>query len=173
MARQKFTGIAGLPLARRAVRMLKDRGIFAHSLLSVEHQQLAQRYVIRGLESGGCACDLGRYVTFAGEEVKTPGRTLPRALLVGCLLVTTLYVLANVAYLNVLPLSAIQHAPADRVATASATALFGPAAAGATPIVPKCGRSGTVTPSRAGSRVTLSGATIVPGTSASGLVVQS
>jgi basic amino acid/polyamine antiporter, APA family len=70
-------------------------------------------------------------VTFAGEEVEAPGRTLPRALLVGCLLVTSLYVLANVAYLNVLPLSAIQHAPSDRVATAVATALFGPAAAGA------------------------------------------
>ncbi len=71
-------------------------------------------------------------VTFAGEEVEKPGRTLPRALLAGCLLVTSLYVLANVAYLNVLPLSAVQHPPADRVATAAATALFGPAAAGAT-----------------------------------------
>ena len=69
-------------------------------------------------------------VTFAGEEVEAPGRTLPRALLVGCLLVTSLYVLSNVAYLNVLPLSAIQHAPSDRVATAVATALFGPGAAG-------------------------------------------
>jgi APA family basic amino acid/polyamine antiporter len=70
-------------------------------------------------------------VTFAGEEVETPGRTLPRALLTGCLLVTTLYVLANVAYLNVLPLPAIQQAPSDRVATAVATELFGPAASGA------------------------------------------
>jgi APA family basic amino acid/polyamine antiporter len=69
-------------------------------------------------------------VTFAGEEVEKPGRTLPIALVAGCLLVTTLYVLANVAYLNVLPLSEIQHAPADRVATAAATAMFGPAAAG-------------------------------------------
>ena len=68
MARQKFTGTGGLPLARRAVRMLKDRGIYAHSLVSVEHQQLAQRYVIRGLESGGCAGDVGRYVTFAGDH---------------------------------------------------------------------------------------------------------
>jgi hypothetical protein len=68
MARQKFTGTAGLPLARRAVRMLKDRGIFAHSLVSVEHQQLARRYVIRGLESGGCAGDIGRYVSFAAED---------------------------------------------------------------------------------------------------------
>ena len=68
MARQKFAGTAGLPLARRAVRMLKDRGIFAHSLVSVEHQQLARRYVIRGLESGGCGGDVGRYVSFAAED---------------------------------------------------------------------------------------------------------
>jgi hypothetical protein len=67
MARQKFTGAAGLPLARRAVRMLKDRGIYAHSVVSVEHQQLAQRYVLRGLESGGSTGDVGRYVTFADE----------------------------------------------------------------------------------------------------------
>ena len=68
MSRQKFTGIAGLPLSRRAVRVLKDRGIFAHSLVSIEHQQLAQRYVVRGLESGGCAGDVGRYVSFAGDD---------------------------------------------------------------------------------------------------------
>ena len=48
--------------------MLKNRGINAHSVVSVEHQQLAQRYVIRGLESGGCAGDVGRYVTFAGDH---------------------------------------------------------------------------------------------------------
>jgi basic amino acid/polyamine antiporter, APA family len=70
-------------------------------------------------------------VTFAGEEVKDPGRTLPRALLAGCAVVTLLYVLANVAYLNVLPLSGIQHAPEDRVATAVATSLFGPPSAAA------------------------------------------
>jgi hypothetical protein len=68
MSRQKFTGIAGLPLSRRAVRVLKDRGIFAHSLVSIEHQQLARRYVVRGLESGGSVGDVGRYVTFAGDD---------------------------------------------------------------------------------------------------------
>ena len=68
MAKEKFTGMVGLPLARRAVRTLRDRGIYAHSLVSVEHQQLARRYVIRGLESGGSAGDAGRYVTFAAED---------------------------------------------------------------------------------------------------------
>src|SRR6266436_7945476 len=68
MSGQKFTGVLGLPLARRAVRTLKEKGVYVHSLLSVEHQQLAKRYVIRGLESGGSAGDVGRYVTFANED---------------------------------------------------------------------------------------------------------
>jgi APA family basic amino acid/polyamine antiporter len=68
-------------------------------------------------------------VTFAGEEVRDPGRTLPRALLMGCLLVTVIYVLANVSYLKVLPFGEIRHAPEDRVATAAATSLFGSGAA--------------------------------------------
>ena len=71
-------------------------------------------------------------VTFAGEEVKRPGRTLPLALLAGCLLVTSVYVLANVAYLNVLSFPEIQRPPEDRVATAVATSLFGAGAAALT-----------------------------------------
>ena len=73
-------------------------------------------------------------VTFAGEEIADPGRTLPRALLAGCLIVTAIYVAANVSYLSVLPLDGIAHAPEDRVATAAATALFGEGAAVATAV---------------------------------------
>jgi hypothetical protein len=36
--------------------------------VSVEHQHLAERYVLRGLESGGSTGDIGRYVTFAGTD---------------------------------------------------------------------------------------------------------
>ena len=68
MARRNVTGTSGLALPRRAVRILKERGLFAHPLLTVEHQQVAQRYVLRGLESGGSVGDVGRYVTFADEE---------------------------------------------------------------------------------------------------------
>jgi basic amino acid/polyamine antiporter, APA family len=63
-------------------------------------------------------------ITFAAGEVKNPGWTMPRALLIGTVSVTGLYVLANVAYLLVLPLAAIQHAPEDRVATAMLQAIF-------------------------------------------------
>lgn len=68
MAGQQFTGAAGLPLPRRAVRVFRERGIFAHPIVSIEHQQLAQRYVLRGLESGGSVTDIGRYVTFGDED---------------------------------------------------------------------------------------------------------
>jgi hypothetical protein len=36
--------------------------------VSVEHQHLAERYVLRGLESGGSIGDIGRYVTFAERD---------------------------------------------------------------------------------------------------------
>ena len=65
-------------------------------------------------------------VTFTGGEVRDPGRNLPRALLIGCILVVALYLLANLAYVVTLPLSAIQSAPQNRVATAAMQAVFGP-----------------------------------------------
>lgn len=68
MARRTFTGITGLPLPRRAIRVLRERGIYAHAPVSIELQTLARRYVLRGLESGGSAGDVGRYVTFSTED---------------------------------------------------------------------------------------------------------
>jgi APA family basic amino acid/polyamine antiporter len=63
--------------------------------------------------------DAWNNITFTAGEVKDPRRNLPLALALGTGLVTALYLLANVAYLVTLPLTAIQHAPADRVATAT------------------------------------------------------
>src|SRR5207249_7637100 len=64
-------------------------------------------------------------VTFVGGEVRDPERNLVRALVVGCGIVVVLYLLANVAYLAVLPLPEIQHAPQNRVAVAMMNAVFG------------------------------------------------
>ena len=66
-------------------------------------------------------------VTFTGAEVKDPGRNLPRALLIGCGVVVTLYLLANLAYVVVLPLKTIQSVQASRVGTAAMQAIFGDA----------------------------------------------
>lgn len=70
------------------------------------------------------SADSWHNITFTGAEVKDARRTLPRALGFGSTIVILLYLLANVAYLVVLPLSAIQHAPSDRVATAMMQAMF-------------------------------------------------
>src|SRR5208337_4385923 len=68
MKQKRFSDGLGLRLSRQVLRVLKERGIFAHSPVSLEHQHLANRYVVRGLESGGAVGDLGRYVTFARED---------------------------------------------------------------------------------------------------------
>jgi APA family basic amino acid/polyamine antiporter len=68
-------------------------------------------------------------VTFIGSEVRDPGKNLVRALLFGCGIVVILYLLANIAYLAVLPFSEIQHAPQNRVAVAAMNAVFGHAGA--------------------------------------------
>ena len=65
-------------------------------------------------------------VTFTGGEVRDPGRTLPRALILGVSGVVVLYLLANVAYIVTLPFTEIQHAPQDRVGTAVMEAVLGP-----------------------------------------------
>ena len=64
-------------------------------------------------------------VTFTAGEVENPGRNLPRALLIGCGTVVTLYLLANLAYVVTLPLAGIQGAPQGRVATATMQAILG------------------------------------------------
>jgi APA family basic amino acid/polyamine antiporter len=65
-------------------------------------------------------------VTFTAGEVRDPGKNLPRALLFGCGIVVTLYLLANLAYVVTLPLHEIQNAPQNRVATAVMQTVFGP-----------------------------------------------
>jgi APA family basic amino acid/polyamine antiporter len=65
-------------------------------------------------------------VTFTGAETRDPGRTFPRAMILGCSAVILLYLLANVAYVVTLPLNAIQTAKNDRVGTALLEAILGP-----------------------------------------------
>lgn len=50
-------------------------------------------------------------LSFVGGEVKDPQRNLPRALIVGSLLVLAIYLLANLAYLSVLSVEEIRRSP--------------------------------------------------------------
>ena len=68
--------------------------------------------------------DAWNNITFTAGEVKEPRRNLPLSLAAGTGLVTVIYLLANVAYLCLLPFDKIQHAPDDRVATAAVEVVF-------------------------------------------------
>ncbi len=65
-------------------------------------------------------------VTFTGGEVRDPGRTLPRALILGVSSVVVLYLLANLAYICTLRLVDIQQAPQDRVGAVLMETVMGP-----------------------------------------------
>jgi len=87
--------------------------------------------------------DAWNNVTFIAGDIRNPERNLPRALFLGTFIVTILYILANVAYLGLLPLhgspfegdfvytreavqsTGIQFASSDRVGTSAAFMLFG------------------------------------------------
>ncbi len=86
------------------------------------------------------SADAWNNVTFTAGEVKNPQRNLPLSLVLGTGIVILLYVLANVVYINVLPLRGdasgatvmargIQYATEDRVGTAVMQVIFGGAGA--------------------------------------------
>ena len=64
-------------------------------------------------------------VTFIAGEIKNPKRNIGLSLFLGTLIVTIIYVAANLMYLNVLPLSQIAYPEGDRVAVAAANSIFG------------------------------------------------
>jgi basic amino acid/polyamine antiporter, APA family len=70
------------------------------------------------------SADAWNNITFTAGEVKEPRRNIPLSLAFGTIAVIGLYLLANVAYLVTLTFDGIQHAPADRVATATLNAIF-------------------------------------------------
>ena len=84
--------------------------------------------------------DAWNNVTFIAGEIRNPRRNIPMSLFLGTVIVTVLYVSANMAYLNLLPLHGdpnalndvgrgIMFADNDRVGTAAAFQIFGNAAA--------------------------------------------
>ncbi|MGC2233699.1 MAG: amino acid permease, partial [Candidatus Acidiferrum sp.] len=71
------------------------------------------------------SADAWNNIGFTAAEVKNPKRDVALSMAFGTCIVITLYCLANLAYLFVLPLSQIQTAPDDRVATAALNGIFG------------------------------------------------
>lgn len=69
--------------------------------------------------------DAWNNVTFIAGEIKNPQRNIGLSLFLGTLLVTIIYVSANIMYTAVLPLQEIAFAEKDRVAVAASNAIFG------------------------------------------------
>ena len=69
--------------------------------------------------------DAWNNVTFIAGEMKNPKRNIGLSLFLGTLIVTIIYVSANVMYTAVLPLQEIAFAEKDRVAVAASTVIFG------------------------------------------------
>lgn len=84
--------------------------------------------------------DAWNNVTFIAAEIKDPKKNIPRSLFLGTLIVTIIYILANIAYLSLLPIKGtpdgmdvfsqgIMFANNDRVGAAAASMIFGDPAA--------------------------------------------
>jgi len=58
----------GLALSDNILKALQKRGIYCTPGVSLEHQHLAKRYVLRGVESGGAVSDLGRWCAFVSPD---------------------------------------------------------------------------------------------------------
>ncbi len=80
--------------------------------------------------------DAWNNVTFIAAEIKDPKKNIPRSLFLGTLIVTVIYILANVAYLALLPMqgtpdannvieNGIMFASNDRVGAAAASMIMG------------------------------------------------
>lgn len=64
-------------------------------------------------------------VTFIAGEIKNPKKNIGLSLFLGTLIVTVIYVTANLMYLHVLPLKDIAYPEGNRVAVAASNAIFG------------------------------------------------
>ncbi|MEO8235791.1 MAG: amino acid permease [Flavobacterium sp.] len=80
--------------------------------------------------------DAWNNVTFIAGEIKEPKKNIPRSLFLGTLIVTIIYILANIAYLALLPMqgtpvgesvmnNGIMFASQDRVGAAAANVIMG------------------------------------------------
>ncbi len=80
--------------------------------------------------------DAWNNVTFIAAEIKDPKKNIPRSLFLGTLIVTIIYILANIAYLALLPINGspeatdalgqgIMFASNDRVGAGAASVIFG------------------------------------------------
>lgn len=105
-----------------AMKISKDDAVITHESLSAGALVVAMCGAMVGALFSS---DAWNSVTFIAGEIKRPERNIGLSLFIGTFVVTLLYVSMNFMYLNVMSVSDIAGAPADRVATAAALKIFG------------------------------------------------
>ncbi len=98
--------------------------------------------IIAALVAGLFAYGGWHMVSYTSGETIDPTRTIPRALMIGTVTVTVLYVLANAAYLYVLPVDRV--ASSTRVAAEVADAIFGPVGGRVVAVLVMCSALGAM-----------------------------
>jgi hypothetical protein len=58
----------GLRLPPITLKFLRTAGIYCQPSVSIEHQHLAKKYVLRGVESGGAVAEIGAYASYVDEQ---------------------------------------------------------------------------------------------------------
>jgi hypothetical protein len=71
-AQREILARQGLRLPAITLKHLRSAGIYCQPTISIEHQRLTGKWVLRGIESGGAIADLGAYTSFVGSD----GRSL-------------------------------------------------------------------------------------------------
>ncbi|HUB85733.1 MAG TPA: amino acid permease [Rhizomicrobium sp.] len=137
----KLAALLGVIIVGLAAWIMASGSNFAHAWTPQGYTPVAPGITpvtVFGLFAALCIAQVGSLfsadgwngITFTAGEVKNPHRNVPLSLALGTLIVTALYIGANFAYVAVLPLDKVQHAPSDRVAGAMLEAVF-PAAGAA------------------------------------------
>ena len=67
LSRDQVLALRGLRLPSIALKGLHRAGIYCQPAISIQFQQVAQRYAIRGVESGGAVAQIGAYCSFVGN----------------------------------------------------------------------------------------------------------
>ena len=64
----QLLALRGLRLAGSVRRRMQATGVYCQPAISIEHQQHANKYVLRGVECGGAVAELGAYCGFVAEN---------------------------------------------------------------------------------------------------------
>ncbi len=128
LVKQNFWG-ANWSTGLHAVQLEKDSGgsfVTGGNWFSITGVALVGA-IAASMSGSIFSSDAWNNVTFIAGEIKNPKRNIGLSLFLGTLIVTVIYVCANLMYLNVLPLQGIASAENDRVAVTAARDIFGSA----------------------------------------------